>query len=76
MGIFNTQVYEIIASPLNVVLLQILVVYRIRGNFCGMKFSLSRKQTGFSQLYFRGSQVHHGEVARVMYCYKSLIVAN
>ena len=48
--------------------------YRIRRNFRGMKFSLNRKQTGFLQLYFRGSQVHHGKVARDMYCYKSLIV--
>ena len=44
--------------------------------FCGMNFSLSRKQTGFSRLYFCGSQVHLGEIARVMYCYKYLIVAN
>ena len=44
--------------------------------FLRYEFLLSRKLTGYSQLYFRGSQVHHGEVARIMYCYKSLIVAN
>ena len=48
-------------------------IYRIRVNFRGMKISLSRKQTGFLRLYFRGSQVHRGKVARVMYCYKSCI---
>ena len=31
--------------------------YRIRGKFRGMKISLYRKQTGFSQLYFRGSLI-------------------
>ena len=46
--------------------------YRIRGKFCGMKFSLNRKQTGFSQLYFRGSQVHRGKVA----CYVLLKISN
>ena len=51
-------------------------MYRIHGKFHGMKFLLSRKQTGFLRLYFRGSQVHRGKVARVMYCYKSLIVEN
>ena len=50
--------------------------YRIRGNFCGMKFLLNRKQTGFLRLYFRRLQIHRGKVVRVMYCYKSLIVAN
>ena len=49
-----------------------LVGYRIRGNVCGMKFSLNRKQTGFSWLYFRGSQVHRGEVA----CYVLLQMSN
>ena len=38
----------------------------------GMKFSLSGKQTGFSQLYFRGSQVHRGKVA----CYVLLQISN
>ena len=46
--------------------------YRVRGNFRGMKFSLNRKQTGFSLLYFRGSQVHHGKVA----CYVLLQISN
>ena len=31
--------------------------YRIRGNFCGMKILLHRKQTGFSRLYFCGSLI-------------------
>ena len=45
--------------------------YCIRGNFHGMtlKFSLNRKQTGFSRLYFCGSQVHCGKVA----CYVLLL---
>ena len=49
-------------------------MYHIHGNFRGMKFSLNRKQTGFSRLYFCESQVNRGMVACVMYCYKSLIV--
>ena len=51
-------------------------IYHICRIFCSMKSSLSRKQTGFSQLYFHRSQVHCGKVTRVMYCYKSPIVAN
>ena len=37
-----------------------------------MKFSLNRKQTGFSLLYFRWSQVHRGKVA----CYVLLQISN
>ena len=48
--------------------------YHTRGNFRGMKFLQNKKRTRFSWLYFHGSQVHCGKVARVMYCYKSLIV--
>ena len=47
-------------------------IYRIRGNFRGMKFSLNRKQAGFSRLYFRGSQIHCGKVA----CYVLLQISN
>ena len=47
-------------------------VYCIRGNFRGMEFSLYRKQTGFSWLYFCGSQVHRGKVA----CYVLLQISN
>ena len=43
--------------------MQLLHIYRIHGNFRGMKFSLNGKQTGFSRLYFCGSQVHRGKVA-------------
>ena len=50
----------------------LLVKYRICGNFHDMKFSLNRKQTGFSQLYFCGSQVHRGKVA----CYVLLQISN
>ena len=46
--------------------------YRIRGNFRGMKYSLNRKQTGFSRLYFHGSQVHRGKVA----CHVLLQISN
>ena len=43
----------------NVMLLKswnmLINIYRICGNFRGMKISLHRKQTGFLRLYFRGS---------------------
>ena len=32
-------------------------MYRIHGNFCGMKFLLYTKQIGFLQLYFHGSLI-------------------
>ena len=58
----------------NTTLCNYVAIYRICGIFRGMKFLLSRKQTEFLRLYFRRSQVHRGKVARVMYCYKSLIM--
>ena len=36
------------------------------------KFLLNRKQTGFSRLFFCGSQVHRGKVA----CYVPLQISN
>ena len=53
-------------------LVLVQMYYRICGNFRGMKFSLNRKQTGFSLLYFHGSQVHRGKVA----CYVLLQISN
>ena len=67
---FNKVSSSTVAIQLVIQCMQLL--YRIRGNFRGMKFSLNRKQTGFSRLYFRGSQVHRGKVA----CYVLLQISN
>ena len=61
--------YEYIRITIND---RVIIKYRIHGNFRGMKFSLNRKQTGFSRLYFCGSQVHRGKVA----CYVPLQISN
>ena len=61
--------YEYIRITIND---HVIIKYRIRGNFRGMKFLLNRKQTGFSRLYFCGLQVHCGKVA----CYVLLKISN
>ena len=71
--VFCTNILKLICIESFSVPFRCWTMYHICRIFCGMKFSLNRKQTRFLRLYFRGSQVHRGKVARVMYCYKSLI---